>query len=177
MKTYRLSILLPGLPHATCWEAGVPVQYWILCSKDVPCWSFHYGASKGKLLKSKPQRVSRLDSLSLPGEPVWLRLRLRLPRFQFTAQTTRYPFTTGSHEDSLLHDFSRRALPPTSLKGTRSLFLQNSSHFWGPDFWPPKIHELDSNQISELADVSGKLSATHGIVAGNISSLQPEFFR
>lgn len=42
---------------------------------------------------------------------------------------------------------------------------------------PPKIHELDSNQISELADVSGKLSATHGIVAANISSLHPEFFQ
>lgn len=174
MKTYRISILLPGLPHATCWEAGVPVQYRILCSKDVPCWSFHYGTRKGKLLKSKAQSVSRLDSLSLPGEPGWL--RLRLPRFQSTAQTTRHPFTTGSHEDSLLHDFSRRALPATALKGTRSLFLQNSSCFWGPDFWLPRIHKLDSNQISELADVSGKLSATRGIVAGNISSLHPEFF-
>lgn len=175
MKTSRISILLPGLSCATCWEAGVPVQYWMLCSKDVPCWSFHYGTSTVKLLKSKLQSVSSLGSLSLPGEPV--QLRLRLPGFQSTAQMTRYPFTTGSNEDSLLHDFSRRALPPTSLKWTRFLFFQNSSHLRGPDFWPPKIHELDSNQISELADVSGKLSATHGIVAANISSLHPEFFQ
>lgn len=61
----------------------------------------------------------------------------------------RYPFTTGSNEDSLLHNFSGRALPPTSLKRTCSLYFfltllafegqisdpQNTRAGFQPDFW------------------------------------------
>lgn len=57
---------------------------------------------------------------------------------QFSVPSTGVLLQRGQTRTLFLRCFSRRALPPTSLKWTCSLFLFNSSCFWGPDFRPPK---------------------------------------